>query len=237
MSLIESLPQGDGTCDECGAEVDTISFQGHKYTPRKCTQCIGAANELALAEAHHQNTRAKPVENGVRARFACCTFDTYRADGNRREVDLCRLYADSFPPPDGAGLALCGGVGTGKTHLAVSVARCVAGAYVINTTELLDEIRSSFAEGAKPTKTFQTCMEAPLLVLDDVGQEKASTWVWERLYILINRRYEMMLPTIFTTNVQPEDWERKWGKAVASRIYGMCSILQLQGVDWRKRKK
>ena len=108
---------------------------------------------------------------------------------------------------------------------------------MINSTELLDEIRSSFAEGAKPTKTFQTCMEAPLLVLDDVGQEKASTWVWERLYILINRRYEMMLPTIFTTNVQPEDWERKWGKAVASRIYGMCSILQLQGVDWRKRKK
>jgi DNA replication protein DnaC len=80
-------------------------------------------------------------------------------------------------------------------------------------------------------------MTSPLLILDDVGQEKGSTWVWEQLYILINRRYETLLPTIFTTNLDPGQWTSRWGGAIASRITGMSLIIPLKGIDYRSKKK
>jgi DNA replication protein DnaC len=106
---------------------------------------------------------------------------------------------------------------------------------VINCAELLDTIRKSF--DGPPSSVFDRSLNSPLLVLDDVGQEKGTPWVWERLYILINTRYENLRPTIFTTNLKPSEWENRWGGAITSRILGMSTVIELKGVDYRTLKQ
>jgi len=48
---------------------------------------------------------------------------------------------------------------------------------------------------------MQRCIDVDVLVLDDIGQEKPSEWVKERLYIIINERYQLGKKTILTSNV------------------------------------
>lgn len=235
-NFLDSTPQGDGTCTRCAEPVQTIEFNHRRYTPKVCSPCREKANREAEIAAGAAVVAVRD-DRGIRPRFEHCSFDNYVANGNARALDLCRVYADAFPPATGDGLCLHGGYGTGKTHLAVAVGRAIAGSYVMNCAELLAAIRASFDGATAGPGMWERCMTAPLLVLDDVGQEKGTAWVWEQLYILINRRYEALLPTIFTTNLRPEQWSARWGGAIASRIMGMSTIIELKGIDYRTKKR
>lgn len=231
-SLVDRIPQGTGECKDCHAHVETYEYNRHTFTPPLCPACRGKANEAE----DERLRRARPLlpVQVLRPKFTGFTFEGFHPDGNRRVLDVCRVYADSFPHPDGAGLALQGGVGLGKTHLAVAVARRVPGSYVINAVELLDELRRSFAPGAVPTKVYDVCLQTPLLVLDDMGKQKPTEWAAERLYYLMNYRTEYRLPVIVTTNDQPSLWDSRWTEAVADRVRGMCELVTMRGLSHRR---
>jgi len=46
---------------------------------------------------------------------------------------------------------------------------------------------------------------AKLLVLDDLGTQNATPWAREKLYQIINYRYESGMPTIITTSEHSKD--------------------------------
>jgi len=103
-------------------------------------------------------------------------------------------------------LVLEGDNGCGKTHLAVSIAKyCLAeGAIVLFSVvpDLLDYLRATFAPNAEEPydEAFTKMREAELLVLDDLGAEQSTPWANEKLYQLLNYRYNARLPTVITTN-------------------------------------
>jgi len=231
--LLSFIPQGTGTCGVCNDPVTPYEFRGHVHIPILCPECHKEEQLEADKEAQRKAQRSLVAQQSFRPGFEEFTFDAYRPNGNRRAYDRCRLYVDTFRAAGGRGLALQGGVGLGKTHLGVSVARCVPGAYVINTVELLDEIRKSFAPDGQPTKTYQKCCEAPLLVLDDMGKAKPTEWVLERLYQLVNYRIENQLPIILTTNDDPQAWDARWTPAIADRIRGACDLIEFTGLSYR----
>jgi DNA replication protein DnaC len=205
--------------------------------PTSCPACIERAkleqDRLAVRSATRDIFQQQTLPPGLRG----LSFESYSPNGNRRAYDRCLLYADTVGSGNGRGLALQGGVGTGKTHLGVSVARRVAGSYVINAVELLDDLRSSFAPGAIPTDTYRRCLRTPLLVLDDMGKQKPSDWVAERLYHLVNYRVEHLLPMIVTTNDAPDNWDNRWTEAVADRIRGACDLVLFTGLSHRRPKQ
>jgi DNA replication protein DnaC len=127
-----------------------------------------------------------------------------RAAGAREAYDVARRYADD---PHGW-LILQGGYGCGKTHLAAAIARQreVAGDTVLFSIvpDLLDHLRAAFAPTSEITydALFDRIREAGLLVLDDLGSENATAWATEKLFQIINYRYNYRLPTVITTNVR-----------------------------------
>lgn len=108
----------------------------------------------------------------------------------------------------------------------------------LNVVELLDDLRRQMTA---PDDEFQYLWRvlfsdrAPkLLMLDDIGAEKPSSWVTERMYSLINFRSANSLATIYTSNCSPEQLEHTLGARCASRIQGTCIKVRFLGTDKRR---
>jgi DNA replication protein DnaC len=84
-------------------------------------------------------------------------------------------------------------------------------------------------------------MDAPLLVLDDLGAERLTDWVEETMNVIVNSRYNARLPTIFTSNYEDvqdrEDMNSllvRVGFRLHSRLREMCEFLEYEGPDYRE---
>ena len=135
---------------------------------------------------------------------------------------------------------LVGPYGCGKTHLAASIVhRCaefgIAGVFVV-VPELLARIRTSYRTGdGKAEAVIDMAKSAKLLILDDLGAEKASEWVKEQLYMLVNYRYEHMLPTVVTTNCSGAELEQELGRRTLSRLVEMTKPVNIRASDYRMK--
>ena len=142
------------------------------------------------------------------------------------------------------GLYLHGGVGTGKTHIAYALKKKLdkhtqLKADFWNTSELMQEIKEDFDRDAySKTRVFDKMTEEKMpFFLDDIGSEKLTDWVLERFYLIINRKYNEMVPIIFTSNYSIEELADRIGDRIASRIVEMCDIIKIDGPDRRLNKK
>jgi DNA replication protein DnaC len=103
-------------------------------------------------------------------------------------------------------LVFAGVNGCGKTHLAAAIAnyRLKEGKPVkfVVVPDLLDHLRSTFSPESPVSydQVFEEVKNAPLLILDDLGKQSTTPWAEEKLYQIINHRYNYQLPTVFTTN-------------------------------------
>jgi len=140
----------------------------------------------------------------------------------------------------GRGLYFCGDVGTGKTHLAVAVmnelmTRKRVPSLFVTVPEFLDNLREAYMiPGRDLDEWMDTVKNADLLVLDDLGSERPTEWVRERLFVIVNHRYREALPTLFTSNIGPKDLASQLGERTASRIIAMCDWISLEGEDFRE---
>ncbi|HKV59077.1 MAG TPA: ATP-binding protein [Ktedonobacteraceae bacterium] len=133
------------------------------------------------------------------------SFENFNPNTSRSVYNAYRTALEYAEDPYGW-LVLIGKVGCGKTHLAAAIANrlLASGSLVLFSTvsDLLDHLRATFM----PTSTevydqlFQKMREAALLVLDDLGAQQSSPWANEKLFQLLNYRYNSRIPTIITTN-------------------------------------
>jgi DNA replication protein DnaC len=139
----------------------------------------------------------------------------------------------------GKGYWFVGPVGVGKTWLAVStlikyIKEGHEGLFV-TVPDMLEDIRRGFND-PEQSKTLKKACTVRLLVLDDLGVEKQSEWVAEKLYQIVNTRYNNMLPTIVTTNLSVENTEKVLGERLVSRLLGCCEAIVIEGPDRRLKR-
>jgi len=136
-------------------------------------------------------------------------------------------------------LLLSGECGCGKTHLATAAVnwRINKGwpACFVVVPDFLDHLRSAFGPNAETDcdEYFDRIKLAEFLVLDDLGAQRSTPWADEKLYQLINYRYNAQLPTMFTTNVKkPEDIEPR----IHSRIFDKHVVIlrAITASDYRR---
>jgi DNA replication protein DnaC len=176
-------------------------------------------------------------------RLGQMTFASFRPDGMGVEEHqrgtmrtIYRRAREVAQDPTGW-LVLLGKPGTGKTHLAAAIAneRRAAGhtAYFVTAPDLLDHLRSAYAPDAKVSydKVFEAVRTAPLLVLDDLGAQSGTPWAQEKLFQLLNYRYNAALPTVITSNLSLKDQDSR----IESRMLDphLCEIHVLDVPPFR----
>ncbi len=156
--------------------------------------------------------------------------------------DTAKSFAESFDPGTHDGLLLRGRTGCGKTHIAAAILRVViqrgfAGRFV-NFQNLLARLRESY--GAQSDEAEAAILGeltgVDLVVIDDLGAEMTTDWVRDRLYLIVNERYEADRPLVITTNCSEAELDQRIGPRTASRLYEMCGLPfpRFPEADWRR---
>jgi DNA replication protein DnaC len=138
-----------------------------------------------------------------------CRFDNFEYVGDQSLSKALRAAYTFASEPKGW-LVLAGVVGCGKTHLAAAIKneRDEHGLQTLFKTapDLLDYLRATYAPDSNVTydRGFDAIRNADVLILDDYGAHSSTPWAEEKLFQLLNYRFNARLATVITTN-QPLD--------------------------------
>jgi DNA replication protein DnaC len=138
----------------------------------------------------------------------------------------------------GRGLWFDGPVGTGKTSLAILVAKTAKQAgrsyAVYPVPRLLAEIKRTFDRDASDSYLgfFHRLCSVDLLVLDDLGAEKQTEWVLEQLYSIVNERWQDRRSIVVTTNIPDQDPESP-GQALRATVRELREVVNGGRYDGR----
>ena len=155
-----------------------------------------------------------------------------------------RLAFDFAKNPEGW-LVFMGETGCGKTHLAAAIVnyRYEIGkpALFVVVPDFLDHLRSAFNPESKVSydQLFESVKTAPLLVLDDFGEQSTNPWVREKLYQLINYRYNSRLPTVITTRYSLDEIMAGLDASISSRLVDrqISVTFNIMAPDFRNERR
>src|SRR5215212_5771435 len=193
---MRSAPAIPATCPRCaGSGWVPLPGDDLRVEPCGCQGDLRRSQRLAAAN--------------IPKRYAHCTLETFRESSPVLRLAKKRVqeFADLWPnTSEGKGLLLMGGCGAGKTHLAVAALVEIINSgkpgrvLFSNFQDLIQEIQASFDSDATKADILRPLLETDLLVLDELGSQKPTTFVQDILYYVINTRYNEERTTIFTTN-------------------------------------
>ncbi len=160
-------------------------------------------------------------------------LDADTLQGLKRALDMALEFARK---PQGW-LVFTGPYGCGKTHLAAAIANYQLEIgrppLFVVVPDLMDYLRAAFGPNSTVSldRRFEDIRNASLLILDDLGSQAPTPWVKEKLYQLLNYRYNLKLPTVLTTPKFREEMDPR----ILSRLEDarLCTIISITAPSYR----
>lgn len=240
--------------------------------PEECPRCHDTGFTIVVRDGYDYAApcgcrEAAPgrSRSSVPARFQEARFENFatQTPSLKRARTTVQEFAKRYPAVE-CGLFLMGPEGIGKTHLACALlnlllSRGIPGLYY-GFGDLLEKLRRSFDRdsGISKADVLDPILDAQLVVIDGIGDEKPTEWVHETLSHIVNHRYNHKLVTVATSRFfdrrtagelgagaaggQRRESEEKGaaltleeriGTSLLSRFYEMCQFVPMQGPDYR----
>jgi DNA replication protein DnaC len=164
------------------------------------------------------------------------TFETFDARTVAPTVREAYHIALRFAEAPRGWLVLHGPPGTGKSHLAGAIINRCSERLAISLImpDLLELLRSGF-DGGDYSELLDLCRTVELLVVDDMGTESPTAWAQEKLFQILNHRYNQALPTVLIFNGAIDDFDLR----IASRMMdrALSTVIAVYGDDYRQRRR
>lgn len=251
-SILGAMQTRPADCERHGDyESVLLNMGGQRWTG--CPAC--SAETIEKHQARRDASQADDLRrlrgqamfeaSGVPVRLEGATLKNYASEGSGQEAahrQVCE-YAKGLPGhlESGDGLVLMGNMGTGKTHLAVGLVRyatrslAVAARY-ITAPALFSRVRASYGgNGESEAQILGELVEAPLLVLDEIGIGKGSDNELNLTYSLLGQRYDACRPTVIITNLMSEDLKAWLGDRVVDRLRETSPVVLFNWESYRGR--
>ncbi|MDU5977212.1 MAG: ATP-binding protein, partial [Finegoldia magna] len=198
-------------CKVCGKRVDgeLLDLGFTKFIPRIKCEC-----EIKRDKENAEREILTRISSLKRDCFSSpnqhqYTFERFLNEKGQ-SYKVAYNYAKNFEQmkEDNVGLLFYGDVGSGKTYLACSIAnelieREQVKVKIMNLSQVINQIQKS-AFKLDSNEIIDNLSNIPLLILDDLGIERDTSYAREQVYNIINSRYLKGRPTIFTTNLSLE---------------------------------
>ena len=232
-----------GKCKE--PRRDFVEVRGERFlVPRMCG-CERKAAEDQRAEMERlkaEQEQAERVRNsGIGARYRDADFSTFKADKQNEGIfNLIWNYVADFETmkANNQGLLFWGGVGTGKTFAAMCVANELIkkgySVFVTSSAEIM--ARAKGYETDEEIEFMRKIKNYSLLVIDDLGAERDTDFALEKLYAVIDARYQSEKPTIYTTNITMKDMREGTDlryERLFDRVFECCFPVKFEGESER----
>lgn len=220
-------------CSKCGA-------------PRQCYAAMPGGDAILVwcpcmcTESGDMASKAGAVESERRRCFSGdvpdSRFSGYGVEQTPQLMEVKR-YAEGFEgyAKRGMGLILAGGTGTGKTF----AADCLAN-YLIDsgfTAFKVNFPRAVLDRDFFDDRNVRLMAESDLLVIDDLGAERDTSYMSERVYAVVDSRYSARRPMVVTTNLGSEQMRNPGDQRSArvySRVMELCCPVSFTGADRRR---
>lgn len=160
---------------------------------------------------------------------------------NPKVSDVCRRYVENWEEmkAQNIGILFYGDVGTGKSFLACAIANALlerlVSVSVTNFPRILNSLQGSFDDERQ--KRIDRLQHYSLLVIDDLGVERDTSYSVEQVYNVVDIRARSGKPVIITTNLSLKDLENPPSlayKRIYDRVLEMCPIrLKMVGASRR----
>jgi DNA replication protein DnaC len=221
-------------------ECETHPGQTCKLSRELTRLCAGVNGDGSFSFTGHFSPcplceRERLLSQGVPPALVHCAFDNWRPrnDSERQHLELVREFARvrrGF-------LFLLGPVGTGKSHLAVSIMRAFSSALFVRQAQLLRQLRQHYHNDAV-ANPIAGAQGAGLLVLDELGVSSGGRDEQPMLDEILAARYERRLPTVVTSNLAWNAIAAALGERLEDRLReSTFRVLVFEGGSHRANRR
>lgn len=225
------------TCETCGKPTMVeVQVGGCTTTIKTMCDCLMQKHEAEEKAIKEQQENRRKEQRRIYTFGYNGLIPSFEKSETNNSLEECRKFVNHWGMMDrnGYGLLLFGATDQGKTHAAL----CIANELYGNNRVIMRTAPEIVSEMGKPF--YERMMDCDLLIIDDLGAERTTSYGKEALYRVIDSRYKRCKPILATTNLSrqelmyPDDIEAQRAYA---RLLERCLPIEFENGYKRAKRE